>query len=150
MRGKVIGHIHILPLKRITPAHAGKSLLHRVLFLVSGDHPRTCGEKDDVDSVKGDNEGSPPHMRGKVKRKACYTLMSRITPAHAGKRLRFIFLKTTFTDHPRTCGEKFILLCLCSYHEGSPPHMRGKVCRFRVPALPLRITPAHAGKRHEY
>lgn len=50
---------------RITPAHAGKSKVIVVLFKVSKDHPRTCGEKKAfIDQGKA-GKGSPPHMRGK-------------------------------------------------------------------------------------
>ena len=91
--------------------------------------------------------GSPPHMRGKGGQTMAKRTGLGITPAHAGKSYRSAFPGTMFRDHPRTCGEKFFPQGLQIGGEGSPPHMRGKAGRARRGACPLRITPAHAGKR---
>ena len=45
MRGKVIVFITIVPIIRITPAHAGKSWQWPRAFAIRQDHPRPCGEK---------------------------------------------------------------------------------------------------------
>ena len=45
MRGKAPEGIHTQISARITPAHAGKSFTAFVKIIISGDHPRTCGEK---------------------------------------------------------------------------------------------------------
>ena len=50
-----------------------------------------------------------------------------VSPAYAGKS--HSYLNSTFLNL------------------GSPPRMRGKGAPFRAGALPLRITPAYAGKR---
>ena len=92
------------------------------------DHPRTCGEKFNTFYAMNENQGSPPHMRGKV---------------------------SSYSDHffdigitPRTCGEKIAIHCFRWYAEGSPPHMRGKVIQFFLLWTFFWITPAHAGKRN--
>ena len=36
----------------------------------------------------------------------------RITPAHAGKSWLLCWLKLLIWDHPRTCGEKFLIFSL--------------------------------------
>mgnify|MGYP004663960877 CR=1 FL=1 len=85
-------------------------------------------------------------MRGKVG--AVYTLRGiyRITPAHAGKSVENAITKAIERDHPRTCGEKFLIIILFPLLLGSPPHMRGKeFCELPLHFC-LRITPAHAGK----
>ena len=51
-------------------------------------------------------------------------------------------------DHPRTCGEKVKKFIARFVIRGSPPHMRGKGVPLREGLFPLRITPAHAGKRY--
>ena len=53
--------------------------------------------------------GSPPPMRGKVRRYIQYVSIKRITPAYAGKRLRAGRLVQSYQDHPRLCGEKQII-----------------------------------------
>ena len=45
------------------------------------------------------------------------------------------------------CGEKMMKAGSNCAMLGSPPRMRGKGAPFRAGALPLRITPAYAGKR---
>ena len=44
-RGKAVRHDEINPLARITPAHAGKSMIYCVTIKSKEDHPRTRGEK---------------------------------------------------------------------------------------------------------
>ena len=50
-------------------------------------------------------------------------------------------------DHPRVCGEKTPDASSTTKSIGSPPRMRGKVCRGVCGATGLGITPAYAGKR---
>ena len=85
MRGKVGGKRKEKTMKRITPAHAGKSVTmcrapHRVW-----DHPRACGEKTQRAPPGNGALGSPPRMRGKVVRRIRRRHTQGITPAHAGK-----------------------------------------------------------------
>ena len=126
MRGKVI----LLPstprANRITPAHAGKSILGRHLSFHVGDHPRTCGEKPSFLVVFSRRLGSPPHMRGKAICRAPQMMKKQ--------------------DHPRTCGEKKCTRRTRCNRVGSPPHMRGKETQGRTKFSGAGITPAHAGK----
>ena len=66
MRGKVKICVTVFPAVRITPAHAGKSIIINFCFISNWDHPRTCGEKHIVAQAVLYTKGSPPHMRGKV------------------------------------------------------------------------------------
>ena len=50
-------------------------------------------------------------------------------------------------DHPRACGEKHNHDEPAIHGIGSPPRMRGKAKAAASRLRPLRITPAHAGKR---
>ena len=70
----------------ITPAHAGKSFFSLPACGLSWDHPRACGEKDDLLSCSGFFRGSPPRMRGKAIQHQMGRTGTGITPAHAGKR----------------------------------------------------------------
>ena len=71
-------------------------------------------------------KGSTPRMRGKAR---CHT---------TGRTLPW--------DHPRVCGEKFLVQTPTSFQTGSPPRMRGKVQHSSRRGALFRITPAYAGK----
>ena len=87
MRGKVFPCTDLLFAVRITPAHAGKRNAAVQRMMVRKDHPRACGEKYIHNLPEYSITGSPPRMRGKVTAHIVNTLVQRITPAHAGKRL---------------------------------------------------------------
>ena len=86
-------------------------------------------------------------MRGKEIESVLNPFFSGITPAYAGKSLFYDFLKFSFADHPRVCGEKSHLARAFVYIVGSPPRMRGKVPALYDDYDDMRITPAYAGKR---
>ena len=86
MRGKAVNFAYRLRARGITPAHAGKSFPYRIPRLAGWDHPRTCGEKCAIEYFSHSNQGSPPHMRGKVRHNRARGTHDGITPAHAGKR----------------------------------------------------------------
>ena len=110
MRGKDFFFFAVKETERITPAHAGKSFVEKVVPPIKEDHPRTCGEKKTGLSNEEMIKGSPPHMRGKGD--------------------NFVISDSECRDHPRTCGEKSIQKFRNASDLGSPPHMRGKVlCR---------------------
>ena len=73
----------------ITPAHAGKSVMGCFGAPLTGDHPRTCGEKQTHTPNGCICTGSPPHMRGKDGFTLKRLFIPGITPAHAGKRVSF-------------------------------------------------------------
>ena len=146
MRGKAFRYTSQFFWYGITPAHAGKSYVIFPILIAARDHPRTCGEKNEVIDFNIEGKGSPPHMRGKEDAQHAQHVRRGITPAHAGKSLKINAILHGLWDHPRTCGEK----CAESWHtvryQGSPPHMRGKAL-FPVPVCgQTGITPAHAGK----
>ena len=85
-------------------------------------------------------------MRGKESAFFIFVQCVRITPAHAGKRYASGFISFFVWDHPRTCGEKFLITLLLMKMVGSPPHMRGKGPLNVISLGTIRITPAHAGK----
>ena len=85
MRGKGFPYIITSTGSRITPAYAGKSLLHRNNQDQNEDHPRLCGEKATMRRFSCTLSGSPPPMRGKVRETLHIINNYRITPAYAGK-----------------------------------------------------------------
>ena len=146
MRGKVFASVKHICGGGITPAHAGKSNKIASECTPMQDHPRTCGEKYTKKKKKADENGSPPHMRGKGRRIKKMFPKVRITPAHAGKSNKIASECTPMQDHPRTCGEKGLAVKVCSPRKGSPPHMRGKAFAKLSAKQKTGITPAHAGK----
>ena len=109
---------------------------------------RICSRQKSIRSgTARDSFSQTPHMRGKDVELFALFVHHGITPACAGKR--WIMMKPGWRcrDHPRTCGEKYGSLVCCTAHVGSPPHMRGKGCRYFLATSAARITPAHAGKR---
>ena len=108
MRGKGVTDEEIRHTHGITPAYAGKSDFSHRAGKLFRDHPRLCGEKFKIAFVLFALSGSPPPMRGKVNSVICYVIVSRITPAYAGKRLARNAAWRKKRDHPRLCGEKLI------------------------------------------
>ena len=72
---------------------------------------------------------------------------ARITPAYAGKSGLHDVLPVPAEDHPRLCGEKFVVSAFVRDFGGSPPPMRGKDLSAGQLRRNHRITPAYAGKR---
>ena len=89
---------------------------------------------------------SPPRVRGKGGRFAGLAHRFGITPACAGKRRPGFRLIHANGDHPRVCGEKFMLPWLNALELGSPPRVRGKAADCGPGAPDSGITPACAGK----
>ena len=147
MRGKVWRSDCAARLARITPAHAGKSGEIARTSTWSRDHPRPCGEKDTRSLSAVPAQGSPPPMRGKDIQNIGCIFEHRITPAHAGKRVKYCNAEVHLKDHPRPCGEKPAPRRARFHESGSPPPMRGKGCMAYHKSADARITPAHAGKR---
>ena len=94
---------------RITPACAGKRVTVYRQEITAWDHPRMCGEKYQrhIDMLQG--MGSPPHVRGKVSQQDFVGGDERITPACAGKRSTSKIFRHLHWDHPRMCGEKYLI-----------------------------------------
>ena len=148
MRGKVTVCKSEHLLHRITPAYAGKrrgwyNWLHSLW-----DHPRLCGEKVTFPQQLISHKGSPPPMRGKVRRLHSVLARFGITPAYAGKSASTRSADRCMQDHPRLCGEKAGGVKMEIDVKGSPPPMRGKEFPSKISTYPRRITPAYAGKRN--
>ena len=72
---------------------------------VLGDHPRMRGEDAGVLLGFGGAVGSPPHARGRRILAKTESLISRITPACAGKTKCRSLTANASRDHPRMRGE---------------------------------------------
>ena len=107
MRGKPPYSCSHTQLRRLIPAHAGKTArVHRV-GLRRRAHPRACGEN--AVSVQRFNGalGSSPRMRGKLTTAGNRMGTGGLIPAHAGKTLSISLVRTGSRAHPRACGENY-------------------------------------------
>ena len=87
MRGKRCRPLRPRIYRRITPAYAGKTLAKGNTYQPLQDHPRVCGENEDLVLTQRRIGGSPPRMRGKLQPSAATVQPARITPAYAGKTI---------------------------------------------------------------
>ena len=88
---------------------------------------------------------TPAHA-GKRLKSADFKNAPGITPAHAGKTPPYLSGSQCPADHPRACGENHGGGQHSNYSRGSPPRMRGKQRIVARRHENTRITPAHAGK----
>ena len=146
VRGKVSSKQPDAHIPGITPACAGKRRRYPSCCWCRGHPPRMCGEKCVCGCLRTLLLGSPPHVRGKARGTSFLDVLCGITPACAGKRVRGIPRTYNERDHPRMCGEKFVIRHGSVKLPGSPPHVRGKEAAPIEEAINARITPACAGK----
>ena len=112
VRGKLVDIVVWVVGLRITPAGAGKTIKLFVSFSAGGDHPRRCGENGAHARRWCCEMGSPPQVRGKPHYMGLISVLSRITPAGAGKTETYHHGQQHIQDHPRRCGENFAEDCL--------------------------------------
>ena len=127
MRGQVCGDGTLNRRIRITPADAGTSCATEGNEKREKDHPRGCGDKRQRHCYVLSPVGSPPRMRGQGGGRMDKSNKTGITPADAGTRPRIGQCFPVSQDHPRGCGDKFILDSRFGQGVGSPPRMRGQV-----------------------
>ena len=84
VRGTVFHVAAPLSHHRITPACAGNSAGKSGPVTRTQDHPRVCGEQISAKTREKSKTGSPPRVRGTVKRRCPYEHSRGITPACAG------------------------------------------------------------------
>ena len=149
-RGKVAVDHFLHSAAGITPAWAGKSRSYSRETPQGWDHPRVGGEKRPVRDAHIKAEGSPPRGRGKDIDQGEVCLQVGITPAWAGKRISRSSRRRWWRDHPRVGGEKLFGTVSGESLTGSPPRGRGKARHRPGEVVDHGITPAWAGKSHEW
>ena len=110
---------------RIIPAYAGSTLAAPSMPVMSGDHPRVCGEHSSTVFLISPCWGSSPRMRGAPNRSFA--------------------LANLGGDHPRVCGEHDGKYSAPVEFEGSSPRMRGARSAVLRDQLRAGIIPAYAG-----
>ena len=125
-RGKPLLISPSLPVSRLIPAHAGKTLrtIANRAFMTA--HPRSRGENLVGLNSGPELGGSSPLTRGKPPRRAGCVLRARLIPAHAGKTRRGNRCGHPPGAHPRSRGENEPSRQASSEICGSSPLTRGK------------------------
>ena len=129
----------------IIPAYAGNTSLRRALVRSRRDHPRVCGEHTGGSQRMMHNPGSSPRMRGTLLRYLRGFLRDGIIPAYAGNTFFLLCEASSSRDHPRVCGEHFVVVLHGFLPLGSSPRMRGTHWVRPHPNAMMRIIPAYAG-----
>ena len=146
MRGKPGGHVTVVNIRGLIPAHAGKTGGRWSRQRQSGAHPRACGENPARQSNAPASPGSSPRMRGKRGSLSSSKRHAGLIPAHAGKTSTTSSPATSSAAHPRACGENSAPGHLMILTNGSSPRMRGKQTKEKSRNFNEGLIPAHAGK----
>ena len=109
------------------------------------DHPRVCGEYQNVRFSDDWDGGSSPRMRGTRAVRAACGRAGGIIPAYAGNTSGYPYRRWRSWDHPRVCGEHKVDDSTGEGAWGSSPRMRGTHSRCRRAANVTGIIPAYAG-----
>ena len=147
------------PLSRLIPAHAGKTLLHRLGLGALPAHPRSRGENatrvrhavSRGENISRSNEdtsliGSSPLTRGKHVTLIKLTPDRGLIPAHAGKTGDTGARGDDPWAHPRSRGENTGSWDPQRLTRGSSPLTRGKPLTRCCRSHRSWLIPAHAGK----
>ena len=129
----------------IIPADAGNTVCTGSLRPWPADHPRGCGEHIAFANDASWVTGSSPRMRGTLLSLALSSSTSRIIPADAGNTTGTDSPGEYDRDHPRGCGEHFLLSIQLRRSWGSSPRMRGTPDMTGLLWSKARIIPADAG-----
>ena len=114
--------------------------------MVVPDHPRACGANETLFPRNYSPYGSSPRVRGKPKRLAHKSDVSRIIPARAGQTSGSVNVILYSPDHPRACGANAWILWQGDNLYGSSPRVRGKPRIRSHRQQNHRIIPARAGQ----
>ena len=90
---------------RIIPADAGSTAVSVHIPVFGQDHPRGCGEHQEIRLHVRNRQGSSPRMRGALADCLFGVFNKRIIPADAGSTVKERASREWKGDHPRGCGE---------------------------------------------
>ena len=145
-RGKLLNVPRIGLVRRLIPAHAGKTATRQLRLYMREAHPRSRGENNLFARHNSSSKGSSPLTRGKRTRCGLVCAALRLIPAHAGKTRWSDCPHYVGRAHPRSRGENLVNGALLVPGEGSSPLTRGKPDGTDPARQRGRLIPAHAGK----
>ena len=129
----------------IIPACAGSTVSRVSVLPYIWDHPRMCGEHLTEPVSNIGLSGSSPHVRGALATIRCTPELIGIIPACAGSTESVSLQRNSTRDHPRMCGEHFMLMVGIVHRLGSSPHVRGALLSILFLSAVAGIIPACAG-----
>ena len=152
--------------RRLIPAHAGKTACSSRAGVALEAHPRSRGEnltpagrlvidggsspltrgKRKIAQVMRFEVGSSPLTRGKRTYPPRGVARPRLIPAHAGKTSALTMSARDDSAHPRSRGENTTSTLKVPQTRGSSPLTRGKLQRPLAADTVAGLIPAHAGK----
>ena len=132
--------------RRLIPAHAGKTARSLGVLGRRGAHPRSRGENCAAPQTRSPNSGSSPLTRGKQDGRPVCVAPHGLIPAHAGKTSRCVTSNMLAAAHPRSRGENLVHFAGDVRECGSSPLTRGKRISLSQTRCKKRLIPAHAGK----
>ena len=132
--------------RRLIPAHAGKTHGPPRCLPSRPAHPRSRGENTTGRPPRWPTYGSSPLTRGKPGPPGFDWLRGRLIPAHAGKTVWCASLTYLLQAHPRSRGENITAPKALIWRLGSSPLTRGKLEERLIRLQEERLIPAHAGK----
>ena len=145
-RGKRIAKIAKCALRRLIPAHAGKTASSSRTCHALAAHPRSRGENTRAGCASATSRGSSPLTRGKRVCPEARLVETRLIPAHAGKTSTRWCAHRAEGAHPRSRGENGARVAGLRGLRGSSPLTRGKRRNLHAQKCTDRLIPAHAGK----
>ena len=130
---------------RIIPVRAGNATQLTSSITSTLDHPRACGERCRLAQLVSVLPGSSQRVRGTLSSDRSRAASSRIIPARAGNAVVNGISRVWKADHPRACGERWIVESRERVHAGSSPRVRGTPAPYERTVSRIRIIPARAG-----
>ena len=112
--------------ERLIPAHAGKTYAARPGERGRQAHPRSRGENSTASASLWQLLGSSPLTRGKRTKQGAQLLIFGLIPAHAGKTVKMLTMRSATGAHPRSRGENIRGPRPRNPDRGSSPLTRGK------------------------
>ena len=113
-------------IRRLIPAHAGKTTSTTMIGTNPAAHPRSRGENPPAVAWKVWSGGSSPLTRGKPDVAGVMSHPERLIPAHAGKTSTDSTHSVLSSAHPRSRGENSTTVIPGVANFGSSPLTRGK------------------------
>ena len=126
-RGKRASGPRWSPMRRLIPAHAGKTPPPATKRPPSTAHPRSRGENKTPFVSHVHTNGSSPLTRGKLIAGDRCRVRVRLIPAHAGKTSAQKPKSQRARAHPRSRGENPLTAAASAAADGSSPLTRGKL-----------------------
>ena len=136
--------------QRFIPARAGIGHSKRALAVQMSVHPRSCGDRAAYVVGYSYPDGSSPLVRGSDSLSPQRCSVGRFIPARAGIGSSPGDAGLPLAVHPRSCGDRVIVISKQSIRRGSSPLVRGSVQAEDRELGKHRFIPARAGIGHDY